>query len=403
MPCILKQQTPNSPGVITFTHGEALWGVPKRSKRVRDALLEAKESGKWIFGIHVQGDCSHLSEWPMPEWQSFVMWPKQDAPFLRNLPANDFCSYTCINFMPAFLADKPIADKEWDLCVISRASSIKRIEETLQLIRILFDQRPDTRVVMIVPDPRHQDLGPKAYKHQRIDESYFKLPLKIFSARELKNISFISSSQDSFGNFPLADGMVADILSKSKFMMLTSHLEGVPRVIAEALLVGTPCIVSENLRSGLNDWLSDQNSIRIADEPLKGAAQILEVLNHYDQFSLDRQMVKRAFSESEHLQGFQSYLAERITEAGFKVEGRWYLEDLHLRLACHGQKRHAQFFYRENMFFNWLEKARTLNTDYADEDFLNGTGPFNDDPTLWQQARRYAGMSFHGIANLIRR
>ena len=397
MPCILKQQTPNSPGVITFTHGEALWGVPKRSKRVRDALLEAKKSGKWIFGIHVQGDCSHLSEWPMPEWQSFVMWPKQDAPFLRNLPADEFCPYTCINFMPAFLADKPIADKEWDLCVISRASSIKRIEETLQLIRILFDQHPDTRAVMIVPDPRHQDLGAKAYKQQRIDESYFKLPLKLFSARELKNISFISSSQDSFGNFPLADGLVADILAKSKFMMLTSHLEGVPRVIAEALLVGTPCIVSENLRSGLNEYLSDSNSIRISDEPSKGVDQILEALNHYDQFSADRRIVRQAFSESAHLQEFQSYLTDRIKAAGFKVEGRWYLEDLHLRLACHGKKHHLQFFNREQLFFDWLERVNALTSDYADEDFLAGKGEIVDTPTFRQTLRKYAAISVHRV------
>jgi hypothetical protein len=397
MPCILKQQTPNSPGVITFTHGEALWGLPKRSKRVRDALLEAKKSGRWIFGIHVQGDCSHLSEWPMPEWQSFVMWPKQDAPFLRNLPAAEFCPYTCINFMPAFLAEKQVGEKEWDLCVISRASSIKRIEETLQLIRILFDKRPDTRVVMIVPDPRHQELGSKAYKQQRIDESYFKLPLKLFSARELKNISFISSSQDSFGNFPLADGLVADILAKSKFMMLTSHLEGVPRVIAEALLVGTPCIVSENLRSGLNEWLSDGNSIRIADEPSKGVSQILEALSRYDRFFPDRWKMKRAFSESEHLQSFQGYLAEHIGAAGFKVEGKWYLEDLHLRLACHGKKHHLQFFNREKLFFDWLERANALTSDYADEDFLAGTGDITDTPTFRQALRRYAATSVHRL------
>ena len=47
------------------------------------------------------------------------------------------------------------------------------------------------------------------------------------------------------------------------------------------------------------------------------------------------------------------------------------------------------------MYFNWLEKPRTLNTDYADEDFPCGLGRFNDEPTLWHQARRYSDISFH--------
>lgn len=391
MPCILKQRTATSPGIITFSHGEALWGVPHRSRKVRDFLVESRRSGKWLFGIHVQGDCSHLDSWPMPSWQSFVMWPDRSAPFLHNLPDGQFCPFTCINFMPAFLAEREETVRDWDICVISRASSIKRIEDTLLLLRAVLDSRPETKIVMIVPDPRYQVLGEKAYKKQRIDESYFKLPKKLFSARELKQISFVSSSQDSFGNFPLADGLVAEILGKSKFMILNSHLEGVPRVIAEALLLGTPCIVSDQLRSGLNDWLTDGNSIRISDKPLKGAQQVVDGLKNYDRFSVNRESVCAAFSEAKNIHEFKTYLSNLIQANGCPVEGRWFLEDLHLRLACHGQKQHFQFFNNEKLFFEWIDRAIKLQTSYADEDFLTSKGALHDEPSIYQRTRQYLG------------
>jgi glycosyltransferase involved in cell wall biosynthesis len=242
---------------------------------------------------------------------------------------------------------------------------------------------------MIVPDPRHQELGQKTYKKQRIEENYFKLPQKLFSARELKQISFISSSQDSFGNFPLADELVAEILGKSRFMLLNSHLEGVPRVIAEALMLGTPCVVSSRLRSGLNGWLDDKNSIRLTDEPLIGAQQLVAGLENYDRFLVDRESVGAAFSEAKNLHRLKTYLSKLIQAKGQSVNGQWFLEDLHLRLACHGQKQHFQFFNNEKLFFEWIARASALQTAYADEDFLSGDGTIRDDPSVFQRAKQY--------------
>ena len=401
MPCILKQSVPGSPGIITFTHGEALWGLPKRSKRVREFLIDAKQRGEWLFGIHVQGDCSYLESWPMPEWQSFVMWPEQAAPFLRNLPADEFCPYTCINFMPSFLVERPSEKKEWDICVISRASSIKRIETTLLLLREILNAKPDAKINLIVPDPRRQELGRKAYAKQSIDESYFTLPRKLFSARELKGMTFISSSQETFGNFPLSDDMMASILGRSRFMMLTSHLEGVPRVIAEALLVGTPCVVSEDLRSGLNGRLNALNSVKIAVDPIVGAGQVVDALVHYDRLRVDRGEAKLLFSESQHLAGLKDFLSSKIKARAFGIEGAWYLEDLHLRLACHGQKEQFQFFNREELFFSWLDRARRLEGAYADEDFLGGHGA-SDTPTPAQRLRIALGPVLRVVRSAIR-
>lgn len=402
MPCIIKQQTATSPGIITFTHNEALRGLPVNSKRVRDFLMESHRSGKWLFGVHVQGDCSYLDSWPLAPWQSFVMWPDRNAAFLSNLPNDKFCPFTCINFMPAYLAVKQEVARLWDVCVISRASSLKRLNDTLLLLREVLNLRPETRIAIIVPDPRHIELGERAYKTQGIDEDYFKLPRTLFSARELKQISFVSSSQDSFGNFPLAGELVADILKKSKFLFLNSHQEGVPRVIAEALMLGTPCVISDQLKSGLNDWLTDDNSIRIPDEPEKAAHQLVDGLNMYEKFRVDQEAVWAVFSESINVREFTGFLTNLIISRGGDVNGIWFLEDLHLRLACHGQKRDFQFFHNEKMFFKWLGQACKLESSDIEEDFLLCGFGEQDSPPLSFRAKEFFDRFSRKASKLLR-
>lgn len=378
MPCILKQQTASSPGVITFTHNEVLRGVPKKSRRVREYLCEASRLSRWIFGIHVQGDCSFLNEWPLEPWQSFVMWPDPKAHFLSNVPAKQILPLTCINFMPPWLSREVGVEKVRDICVISRASTIKRITETLYLVRRLLDSKPNLKVVFIVPDPRKQELGERAYRLQGIDENFFVLPTKLFSCAELKNISFLSSSQRAFGTFPLSDDLVADLLRSSRFMLLTSHSEGVPRVVAESLLVGTPCIVSRSLRSGIQQHLTTENSIWIDDELEVGVKQILEGLNNYDRFRIDVEKIRSTFCTTVFEPQLREYLSNIIVSSGRPVEGQWYLNDLHLRLACHGQKHNYQFLNDEALFFDWIEKIGNLSEGEPDEDRLFGAEPLVD-------------------------
>ena len=73
MPCLLKKPSLTTPGIITFTHNEVLRGLPKKSKKVKQFLINSKKNNKWIFGVHIQGDCSNLNFWPKNDWESFYM------------------------------------------------------------------------------------------------------------------------------------------------------------------------------------------------------------------------------------------------------------------------------------------------------------------------------------------
>jgi hypothetical protein len=385
MPCLLKERTSTSPGIMTFTHNEVLWGVVAQSPRVKRFLVDSTRDASWLFGIHIQGHLN-MPAWPLEPWQSFFLWPDVSAPFLSNVPKSQRLGMNCINFMPDIPPRPQTIERNVDILVISRASTIKRIHETLLILRGLMDAVRDFRATVIVPDMRQFELGEDCYQIQGIDRRFFEMPRRLFSSQELKRLSFIASSQQSFGWFPLSDSVLIDMLHRSKFVLLTSHQEGTPRVLAEALLADVPCIVSNKLESGISGHLDEHNSLKIDDCIATAVAQIESGLRDYDRFSIDRQAVREAFSSNLHTPRLLSTLSDRIAALDKPVVGRWFLEDLHLRLAGHGRKYAFQFMKQEQAFLNWLAKndlpheGPDSDFDPYDEDYVVGVDDIEDGP-----------------------
>ncbi len=398
MPCLVKERTATSPGIITVTHAEALSPL-LRVRRVRDFLDDAVQQGRWLFGVHVQGDCSWMERWPLKDWQSFILWPDKKAPWLANVPEERRIALNCVNLMPVQPARPSDLARDVDLCVISRASTVKRIRETLLTLRALMDMRPGLTAVIIVPDNRHQSLGERTYGLQRIDRSFFELPLKLFKARELKQLSFISSSNDSFGRFPVSDLLMTAFLERAKFMFLPSHSEGTPRVIAESFMAGTPVILSEKLQSGMRGDLSVDDTLFVNDDPVIAAAQIAEALKSYDRFRVNIGKFRRLYGRDENLPLFRVALEKRITACGLPLDGRWFLEDLHLRLACHGQIENFGFFNNASLFFDWMSKVDVpggMTVDPYDEAvFYGGSIEARDQPNIAQYFSNYFRRQAH--------
>ena len=375
MPYILKQPAADSPGIITFTHNEALRGVAAPGRRAARYLSEAAHRGEWLFGVHVQGDLPNNQGWPREPWQAFFMWPDPAAAFLRNVPPDDVIPLNCVNFIP-YMGSGERSARRFDLCVVSRPSVVKRIRETLLTIKALMGKRPGFEAVLVVPDPRLFERGEESYELLGIDKAFFDLPKKLFTSNELARLSFICSSQASFGTFPLSDRLVWDLYEQSKFVLLTSHAEGTPRVVAEALLAGTPCIVSKHLRSGILHHLDDTNTLRIDDDPDAAAAQIDEALSSVGRFHVDRERMRMAFSAERNRPPLLDHFTAFFARHGKPMRGRWFLDDLHLRLAGHGRKHNYQFLSNDALFFDWLDKVRRIET--YDEDALFGSEPLND-------------------------
>jgi hypothetical protein len=381
MPCILKERTAQSPGVITFTSNEAVRGVAANSDRVKKFLSDGVRDGSWIFGVHIQGDYSHYDHWPLEPWVSFVMWPEPEARFLANVPGVMKIGLNCINFMPNVPPRPAGMERNVDICVISRPSGLKRIHETLLMLRGLMDRVPQFTATVIAPDPRHVELGADCYDRQEIDRSLYELPTRIFSGEESKRLSFLCSSRDAFGRFPIAVSLLTDIVQRSRFLMLLSHKEGTPRVIAEALLAGTPCILSSSLASGVRPYLSPADTLYVSDDISTAVSQIESALQQYGQFSVDVGRMQGIFSSDVHIPVLRERLAGYIEAIGKPVEGRWFLDDLHLRLPCHGQRHESQFMNRDKLFFDWIECVDSVsghaecNFNPYDEDAIFGMEP----------------------------
>ncbi len=404
MPCILKERTSTSPGIVAFTHGEVLQGVPAQFAGAKALLNENARAKRWIYGVHIQGDCSWLEQWPLEPWQSFIMWSRPDEKFLSNVPPEMITEISCINFLPDFGPAPVGMVKNVDICVISRPSPIKRIHETLLLIRALLDRRPDFTASLAVADPRIIALGNTTYEAQRLDRRFYDLPLKIFSARELKQISFLCASEDAFGRFPLAQGILNDMIYRSRFLLLTSHKEGGPRVIPEGFLLGTPAIISKNLKSGISDFFSPESCLAIDDDIQAGADQINDALNNYDRFCIDVERIRNGFSEQVYRPRLKAWLSAKITAMGCPDDGRWFLDDLNMRLASHGRRMNLQFHDREDTFMEWMGRLEQIApgspVDPYDEDTLFGINELNkparapgifDRAKLKAKARRLLG------------
>lgn len=384
MPCILKERTVRSPGVITFTNNEVVRGVAANSEKVKKFLTDSVRDKSWMFGVHIQGDCSHFEYWPYEPWVSFIMWPEPDARFLANVPAAMKIGLNCINFMPSAPPRPADMDRNVDLCIISRPSGIKRIHETLLILRGLMDMVPGFTATLIAPDPRHVELGSGCYEKQNIDRSLYDLPTRIFSGEEAKRLSFLCSSRDAFGKFPVALPLMTDIIMRSRFLMLPSHKEGTPRVIPEALLAGTPCILSSSLASGVRPYLTPADTLYISDDIPVAVSEIADALKNYARFDVDTARVRNIFSAEVHIPVLREKLSQFIQGVGAPVEGRWFLDELHLRLPCHGQRHDTQFMNRQKLFFDWLAHVDSVSGtagsafDPYDEDAIFGIDPLDD-------------------------
>lgn len=369
MPTLLKERTINSPGIITFTHNEVLNGTSRSIKKMDELLLKKHREENWIFGVHVQGDLSYLGHWPLKPWQSFIMWPDKNASFTKRISKEVMLYQNCINFIPVFDNDLPaVQPKFWDICVISRASSIKRIVETMQMIRLLMNIRPALTVLLIVPDHRKSTKKWWDFKKQNKGLEYFKLPKKLFSAQELKQITFLSSVTEDFGNFPIDGRLVSDLLSKSRLLLFPSHLEGTPRAIAEALTVGTPCAISKNLKCGMHHLFDKESVIKLEDSPDVAAEQLNKALNEITSLVVDKSKYQALFGEKNNLEILKEELSQRLLSSGFVLEGNWYLANLHLRLACHGEKFNYQICDNPKFLETWFERIVKFHPE--DEDNL---------------------------------
>jgi len=378
MPVLLKNKTKNSPGIICFNHNEALFGVPSKFNKVKKFLTTLSLNKEWIFGIHIQMDLSWYGKWKKENWQNFFMWSNKDDFILKDIKEEEKTELTCINFYGSEIFKKKNKTKIYDICNVSRFSSLKKIDLTLQIFKKILEHDINKKLLLIAPYPASNFIFDNFSKEGRYVKNNLKKMNTIFSAKQLKQIDFICSNADIFGNFPVKENTLYNLINSSENLLLNSHQEGVPRVIIEALCLNTNVIVSNKLKSGIGKYLNNRNSFIFKEEDnnldqkaTSITSQIIDYMNKKKlEITADNQ--NDFFNENINIPKLKNFFSNLFASKGINFDNKeedWHLYDLNKRLACHGQAYDYFFLNNDEAFFNWFRKISDHKLNRV-EDFL---------------------------------
>jgi hypothetical protein len=89
---------------------------------------------------------------------------------------------------------------------------------------------------------------------------------------------------------------------------------------------------------------------------------------------VDVRSAREGFADALNRPRLVAALSAILARGGHGAQGEWFLEDLPLRLCCHGRKWDLQFMSNPDLFFRWFERVETV--DPYDEDHVCGSeGP----------------------------
>ena len=368
MPVVLKNKTKNSPGIAVFTHNEVLRGVPIKSLRANNILNKAYENNEWIFGVHVQGDCSNVLKWPYKDWQNFFLWPEKNDDFLSNIPKASICDLTCVNFLSEKINLFQREKKDIDIISVSRFSSIKKIDITLKIFKGLLDKDPNYKFVLLALRDKEKNSIEKDYLNY-VD----KLINDIKKSEKYENLIIQDPVIKKDELFPIPEDKVYEYTARSKYQMLNSNREGVPRVLIESLYLNTKVIISNQLKFGLKKFLNTTNSYLYDEE--KGTEKIITDIHKKLKEPIDyskKFLEKEKFEENRSKKLLVSFFQNLESKKNFSFEDMndpsWKLNNLKFRLCSHFKERSHQILKNEKLFLNWFKIANE-DENYSDEKY----------------------------------
>ena len=378
MPILIKQRTEHSPGIIVFNHNEALTGLPKKSQKIKNLLINLNQSKKWIFGVHMQGHLDYIGFWKKEKWQNFFMWPNSKSNFLKKIPKNIITEITCINFYKKKILGFNKNKKYYDLISILRFSSIKRMKLNLMILKELLELNPNLKILFIAPIESSITFSNKNNENDELFwvKNFIKDNL---SSSQRKNINFICVPKLIFGNRPLSEELLYELIASSKNLLFCSLKEGMPRAIIESLLLNTNIIVSKNLKCGIPKLLTGPGVFKFNEkkfffDDIENAIYIARQINKFLKKKIKKPLLKKKeiFLENKNKKLLQFFLKSVAANNQMKIGDNkgWHLHDLNYRLAMHGENYNLTFFNNENAFLNWFDKVNNSKIKNFNEENL---------------------------------
>ena len=315
MACLLKTPKENSPGIVSFTTQEEL--LIRNNKKNLDLFKRLKNS--YITCLHFN-------------WHNFDYYPdqlfdihfagKDDLIIKNKLKINLFPLDAC-NFCPSYFEYRG-GEKYWDILYIARSVFFKGIPDFFNSIRLAYDQGKFYRVLFLCPVP------PDKRNEYKLLRREFE---KLFTLKERSYFNFLPLFEDYPFFFDLET--LSHFYKNAKIFVHTAPDERRCRVAAYAFSCGIPVVGKENVGSILNDnFKKEPIFFEVINDDFCTQIELALAQNQYprDEINIESMnMFKASFSKIKMKTMFKDYFEAR----GFQIKGKWFCEELNLRLGSH--------------------------------------------------------------------
>lgn len=317
MAFVMKQPCGSSKGIIILTHKE---GILLRSRLgcVRRAIRALKE--RYLLGMHWG---FYLDSVPYTDAIDFDL--AADSILARRCnPRVPGINLISRNFVPDMFQPDAAVRKQWDVLTVSNNVRFKRLDQFLRTMRLVYDQRPQTRCLLVAPeDPK---ASPGRWYTELMDDY-----ARLFSADEQARFDVMLLKRGSRMH-PLTQETLAFLLQASKVFTLFSDREGGSKAISESLVSGVPVVVKRTLEGGGRDYLDEYNS-RQFDTIEEAATCLLDLIDHGSTF--DRDSMARQLSQTYTAATLKDQLSRVFEVCDVPFEGELDLEGLDRKLPSH--------------------------------------------------------------------
>jgi len=279
----------------------------------------------YYIGVHY-GSAAYLYGARKQAYQDFCMGAQSTVSFVGEEAFR--IPYNSRAFTPSYFSEDKTIPKHWDIINVSRNSHIKRLDDFLKAIRILYDKGNYLNVLLVVPSC-----------HKEKPSSHFvdivKVYNKMFTRKERESFTLMRLSSE-LGFLGMSASTVAHLYKSSKAFCLLSSSEGESRVIHEALLCGLPVVCYAGLTGGGRDYLNKTNSCQFTDYS-KIHISLADVSERTGKdLFVDTEKLSSELSETKTIPKLKKLFSELYARNGDFFDGQLInLDELNLRLPAH--------------------------------------------------------------------
>lgn len=231
-----------------------------------------------------------------------------------------------IHFVPDYFRNLNIP-KRWDLLCIAAPGKHKRVSELLEAIEIALNKDPTFTALLLFPRP-------KKLKDEKWDEEFFKKYDQDFTSEQKENITLHTPLRTDDNIQPIPKEYLPYLYNSSKFFTLFSKKEGGPKVIAEALVCGTPVVVPSSFQGGICTYLEESNSRHFSS--LEEASEIfIEMKNNSQDYDFDPDPLRKELVVSHTAEVLEKKFKQVFVDIGIPYEGNIDKRGLDSKVAHH--------------------------------------------------------------------